>query len=150
MPHKEGHWGYKTRKKLQKTTSNIKKGFQMGAAGYKALSTGKNPVKAALKIEKKIDTENRFKKSNKEKTDKGKPPTKAQLIAQKRIASGKTIAQVKAENKAKMKANAKKRNEQFKKTGKSTVEERRAAAKKAMQDRARKRNEAFKKKRAKK
>ena len=143
MPHKEGHFGYKTRKKIEK-------GFRMGGAAYKGLFTGKNPVKSALKIEKKIDTEEKFKKSNKKKIDKGNPPTKAQLIAQKRIASGKTIAEVKAANKKKMQDNAKKRNEQFKKTGKSTVEERRAAAKKAMQDRARKRNEAFKKKRAKK
>ena len=49
-----------------------------------------------------------------------------------------------------MKDAAKKRNETFKKTGKSTIEQRRAAAKKKMQDAARKRNEAFKKKRAKK
>ncbi|BCV02581.1 MAG: hypothetical protein CM15mV54_760 [Caudoviricetes sp.] len=49
-----------------------------------------------------------------------------------------------------MQANAKKRNEQFKKTGKSTVEQRRADAKKRIQEAARKRNEAFKKKRAKK
>ena len=39
---------------------------------------------------------------------------RAQAMAKKRIASGKTIAQVKAENKAKMIAAAKKKNEAFK------------------------------------
>ena len=75
---------------------------------------------------------------------------RAKAIAKKRIASGKTIKDVKAANTKSMKDAAKKRNEAFKKTGKSTIEQRRAAAKKKMQDAARKRNEAFKKKRAKK
>ena len=82
-------------------------------------------------------------KDNSRKTD-------AQISALKRKRDGKTIASVNADNKKAMQDRARKRNEAFKKTGKSTIEQRRAAAKKAMQDRARARNAAFKKKRAKK
>jgi len=48
-------------------------------------------------------------------TKQGKPRTKAQMMAAKRIASGKTIADVKAENQASMKARAKAKFEAFKK-----------------------------------
>ena len=47
-------------------------------------------------------------------TKQGKPRTKAQMMAAKRIASGKTIQQVKDENKASMKARAKERFAAFK------------------------------------
>ena len=47
-------------------------------------------------------------------TKQGKPRTKAQMIAAKRIASGKTIQQVKDENTKSMKARAKERFEKFK------------------------------------
>ena len=47
-------------------------------------------------------------------TKQGKPRTKAQMMAAKRIASGKTIQQVKDENKASMKAKAKERFAAFK------------------------------------
>ena len=72
--------------------------------------------------------------------------TKAQIAALKRKRDNKTVASVNADNKKKMRDAARKRNEKFKKTGKSTVEERRAAAKKRMQDAARARNAAFKNK----
>ena len=49
-----------------------------------------------------------------DKTKQGKPRTKAQMMAAKRIAAGKTIADVKKENKAKMIANARARNVDFK------------------------------------
>ena len=49
-----------------------------------------------------------------DKTKQGKPRTKAQMMAAKRIAAGKTIADVKKENKAKMIANARQRNVDFK------------------------------------
>ena len=49
-----------------------------------------------------------------DKTKQGKPRTKAQMMAAKRIASGKTIQQVKDENKASMIANARQRNVDFK------------------------------------
>ena len=48
-------------------------------------------------------------------TKQGKPRTKAQMMAAKRIASGKTISDVKAENQASMKARAKAKFEAFKK-----------------------------------
>ena len=83
-----------------------------------------------------------------------KTPTKAQIRFKKRVSEGKsgltggpkgeTIAEYRARQKKRIQDSAKKRNEQFKKTGKSTVEQRRAEAKKRMQEAARKRNEAFK------
>jgi len=48
-------------------------------------------------------------------TKQGKPRTKAQMMAAKRIADGKTISDVKAENQASMKARAKAKFEAFKK-----------------------------------
>ena len=87
------------------------------------------------------------------KTKKTKTYSKAQLLAKKRIGKGtakkpdKTIAQVNAENRKKIQDAARKRNEQFKKTGKSTIKQRRAEAEKRMREAARKRHEAFKAKR---
>ena len=49
-----------------------------------------------------------------DKTKQGKPRTKAQMMAAKRIAAGKTIQQVKDENKASMKAKAEARFKAFK------------------------------------
>ena len=49
-----------------------------------------------------------------DKTKQGKPRTKAQMMAAKRIASGKTIQQVKDENTKSMRAKAKERFEKFK------------------------------------
>ena len=49
-----------------------------------------------------------------DKTKQGKPRTKAQMMAAKRIASGKTIADVKKSNTDAMKAKAKERFEKFK------------------------------------
>ena len=59
-------------------------------------------------------------------TKQGKPRTKAQMMAAKRIASGKTIQQVKDENKASMKAKAAERFKAFK--------EKRAEKKAAMEE----------------
>ena len=53
-------------------------------------------------------------KNQKAKLKVGKKYTKAQLTAKKRIAAGKTIADVKAANTKSMKDAAKKRNEAFK------------------------------------
>ena len=61
-----------------------------------------------------------------DKTKQGKPRTKAQMMAAKRIASGKTIQQVKDENKASMKAKAAERFKAFK--------EKRAEKKSAMEE----------------
>ena len=59
-------------------------------------------------------------------TKQGKPRTKAQMMAAKRIADGKSISDVKAENQASMKARAKAKFEAFKK--------RRAEKKAAMEE----------------
>lgn len=92
----------------------------------------------------------RIREKEKGRTKDNSRKTDAQISALKRKRDGKTIASVNADNKKAMQDRARKRNEAFKKTGKSTIEQRRAAAKKAMQDRARAKNDAFKKKRAKK
>ena len=144
MPHKEGHWGYKTRKKIQNKVGEVASNI-----GNKAKLVIKKTGKTIENVNPNSTINKKIKKKKSEIAS-GNVKAKSQLSALKRKKSGKTIAQVKAENKAKMQANAKKRNEQFKKTGKSTVEQRRADAKKRIQDAARKRNEAFKKRRAKK
>ena len=71
-----------------------------------------------------------------DKTKQGKPRTKAQMMAAKRIAAGKTIQQVKDENKASMKAKAKERFAAFKakrsgKTGEETPVQKKVEAKPA-------------------
>ena len=52
-------------------------------------------------------------------TKQGKPRTKAQMMAAKRIADGKSIADVKAANTASMKAKASERNQKFQDAKKS-------------------------------
>jgi len=54
-----------------------------------------------------------------DKTKQGKPRTKAQMMAAKRIAAGKTISDVKAENEASMRAKAAERNQKFQAARKS-------------------------------
>ena len=90
----------------------------------------------------------REKKASMTKDNAGK--VKSQISAIKRKRDGVKLSDVRANQEKKMRDAARKRNEQFKKTGKSTYEQRKADAKKRMQDAARKRNEAFQKKRAKK
>ena len=107
----------------------------------KQSSTTGNPLKK-LNPNNEQNKKIRKKKANMTKENAGK--TKAQIAALKRKRDDKTVASVNADNKKKMRDAASKRNEKFKKTGKSTVEERRAAAKKRMQEAARKRNAAFK------
>ena len=63
------------------------------------------------KQNKQRKIEKKYKASLKE----GKTYTKAQLAAKKRIAAGKTIAQVKAENEKAMRDRARKNNADFKK-----------------------------------
>ena len=66
---------------------------------------------------KKRKIEKKYKASLKE----GKTYTKAQLSAKKRIAAGKTIAQVKAENEKAMRDRARKNNADFKKNQKEKL-----------------------------
>ena len=65
--------------------------------------TSKSTIKT-VPVEKEVST----------MTKQGKPRTKAQMMAAKRIASGKTISDVKAENQASMKARAKAKFAAFK------------------------------------
>jgi len=70
---------------------------------------------------KKVDIKKEFPDKPKisKFTKQGKPRTKAQMMAAKRIAAGKTIQQVKDENKASMKAKASERNQKFQAAKKS-------------------------------
>ena len=95
---------------------------------------------------KKIREKEAIIKSDKS-TRKEKAVAKSQKSAYKRKRDEVKIADQKAANKKRIQESARKRNEQFKKTGKSTVEDRKAAAKKRIQEAAKKRNEAFKAKR---
>ena len=104
-------------------------------------------------------TAKRFNNKNvkKVKSKKNKPLNPVQKRFKKRVSEGKsgltggpkgeTIAEYRARQKKRIQDAAKKRNEQFKKTGKSTIKQRRAEAEKRMREAARKRNEAFKAKR---
>ena len=77
--------------------------------------TPETPVTPIRKIDPKQFDNRRKPESGVSKfTKQGKPRTKAQMMAAKRLAAGKTIADVKAENKAKMIANARARNVDFK------------------------------------
>ena len=69
------------------------------------------PVKKTVTVVKKPEVSTM--------TKQGKPRTKAQMMAAKRIASGKTIDDVKAANTASMKAKAAERNQKFQDAKKS-------------------------------
>ena len=99
------------------------------------------------KENKKIREKEKTIKSDKS-TRKEKAVAKVQKAAYVRKRDDKTIADVKAANKKKMRDAARTRNEKFKKTGKSTIEQRRAAAKERMRKAAKERHEAFKNKRS--
>ena len=71
---------------------------------------------------KKVDIKKEFPDKKPEvstMTKQGKPRTKAQMMAAKRIAAGKTISDVKAENEASMRAKAAERNQKFQAAKKS-------------------------------
>ena len=101
---------------------NLKAGFKKvkkvaGDVKDKVVSKGKD----ILSSKNKIKTLNPLSKENKRirekeasKTDENKGKVNAQVSAIKRQRDGKTIADVKAENEAKMRAAAKERNKKFK------------------------------------
>ena len=71
---------------------------------------------------KKVDIKKEFPDKKPEvstMTKQGKPRTKAQMMAAKRIADGKSISDVKAENEASMRAKAAERNQKFQAAKKS-------------------------------
>jgi len=90
----------------------------------------------------------REKKASMTKDNAGK--VKSQISAIKRKRDGVKLSDVRANQEKKMRDAARERNKQFKKTGKSTYEQRQAERKAAMQRKARERNKAWKKERSKK
>ena len=82
MPHKEGHWGYKTRKKIQDKVSNIGKNIKNKSKLL--IDKGKKTVENInpnSKINKKI---NKKKSDIKEKGYLKSGKKRAQLLALKR------------------------------------------------------------------
>lgn len=134
--------------RLKNFFKNKKKGSKMSLLGDLPGEENNTPY---------TETAKRFNNKNVKKKRTDKPLTKAQIRFKKRVSEGKsgltggpkgeTIAEYRARQKKRVQDAAKKRNEQFKKTGKSTIKERREAAKKRIQEAARKRNADFKAKR---
>jgi len=107
MPHKEGHWGYKLRKNVQKTVSSAGKKY--------------NPLSESnKKIRKKEDIIKSDKSTRKEKS-----VAKTQKAAIKRNRDDIKIADIHAKNKATIQNRAKSKNEDWKKmrSGKMTREQ---------------------------
>jgi len=147
----------KKKKKDLKIGERLKKIFK-GNKGSKMSLLGDLPGQEKntpyTKLAKKYNNKS-VKKVKKKRVNK--TPTPAQIRFKKRVAEGKsgltggkkgeTIAEYRTRQKKTIQDAAKKRNEQFKKTGKSTIEQRRAEAKKRIQEAARKRNADFQAKR---
>lgn len=144
----------KKKKKDLKIGERLKKLFK-GKKGSKMSLLGDLPGEEKntpyTKTAKTFNNKN-VKKVKKKRVNK--TPTPAQIRFKKREAEGKsgltggkkgeTLTEYRTRQKKSVQDSAKKRNEQFKKTGKSTIEQRRAEAKKRMQEAARKRNADFK------
>ena len=114
----------------------IKKGFEnRGKLNVNRLNYGSDENKRIRDKESII-------KSDKS-TRQEKSVAKVQKSALIRKRDNIKLSDVRAKQEKTMRDAARKRHKQFKKTGKSTVEERRAAAKKRMQDAARARNKKF-------
>ena len=111
--------GYRKPEKKLPTTAEIRANSTTGMSNIP--SKEGNAVIDGKKLNpnfgKKVDIKKEFPDKEPEVskfTKQGKERTPAQMMAAKRIASGKTIQQVKDENKAKMIANARQRNVDFK------------------------------------
>ena len=111
--------GYKKPEKKLPTTAEIR--AKDDASGGKGMSNIPKAEGSAVIDGKKINPDFKKKPEIEKKepevsttTSQGKPRTRAQMMAAKRIASGKSIQDVKDENKAKMIANARARNVDFK------------------------------------
>ena len=107
MPHKKGHWGYETRKNVQKTFSSIGKKY--------------NPLSDD---NKKIRKKENIIKSDKS-TRQEKSVAKVQKAAIKRNRDNIKIADIHAKNKATIQKRAKDKNADWKKmrSGKMTREQ---------------------------
>jgi len=108
MPHKEGHWGYKTRKKVQKFVGNKSK--LLIDKGQQTV----NKFNPQSKSNKSIRKKESIIKSNKS-TRQEKSVAKVQKAAHIRKRDGVTVAQVHAKNKASMENKAKNKHADWKK-----------------------------------
>jgi len=115
--------GYKKPEKPLPTTKEIRAKSTTGMSNIP--SKEGNAVIDGKKLNpnfgKKVDIKKEFpdKKEVSTMTKQGKPRTKAQMMAAKRIADGKSISDVKAANTASMKAKAAERNQKFQDAKKS-------------------------------
>ena len=107
MPHKKGHWGYETRKNVQKKVSSFGK-------KYNPLSESNQNIRKKEDIIKSKDS-----------TRKEKSVAKVQKAAIKRNRDDIKIADIHAKNKATIQKRAKDKNADWKKmrSGKMTREQ---------------------------
>ena len=94
-----------------------------GQAGQGTAGGGQktNPTKRTTTVSTKTTQTKSPTKTVSTKTKQGKDKTPAQIAASKRLAEGKTISQVKADNKQKMQDAARIRDQKFKQTGVQTL-----------------------------
>jgi len=117
---------FDTTKIIDKAKAKAKADKEIDSQVDKYVEKRKVPINKDLTIDKSAEGKAKYKILKKEiepevkkpevstMTKQGEPRTKAQMMAAKRIAAGKTISDVKAENEASMRAKAKERFEKFK------------------------------------
>ena len=117
---------FDTTKIIDKVKAKAKADKEIDSQVDKYVEKRKVPINKDLTIDKSAEGKAKYKILKKEiepevkkpevstMTKQGEPRTKAQMMAAKRIAAGKTISDVKAENEASMRAKAKERFEKFK------------------------------------
>ena len=127
-----------TSTKSTKTTSTKSTGNARGSgqAGKGTVGGGQksNPTKKTTTVSTKTTQTKSPTKTVSTKTKQGKDKTPAQIAASNRIAQGKTISQVKAENKQKVQDAARIRDQKFKQTGVQTLGGKKTSFTKAEQD----------------
>ena len=116
--------GYKKPEKPLPTTAEIRAKSTTGMSNIPSKEGNAviNGKKLNPDFGKKVDIKKEFPDKKPEvstMTKQGKPRTKAQMMAAKRIADGKSISDVKAANTASMKAKAAERNQKFQDAKKS-------------------------------
>ena len=117
---------FDTTKIIDKVKAKAKADKEIDSQVDKYVEKRKVPINKDLTIDKSAEGKAKYKILKKEiepevkkpevstMTKQGEPRTKAQMMAAKRIADGKTISDVNAENEASMRAKAKERFEKFK------------------------------------
>ena len=122
---------FDTTKIIDKVKAKAKADKEIDSQVDKYVEKRKVPINKDLTIDKSAEGKAKYKILKKEiepevkkpevstMTKQGEPRTKAQMMAAKRIADGKTISDVKAENEASMRAKAAERNQKFQAAKKS-------------------------------